>query len=75
MKKNGETELDIGGKMMEIMKAKEISQTELAGITGLTKSHLSHIKHNNRIPSVETLIKIADALCCRTDVLLGRFKK
>lgn len=75
MKNKGDAELDIGGKMIEIMRAKEISQKELSETTGLTASHLSHIQHNNRVPSVENLVKIADALYCRTDVLLGRFKK
>lgn len=62
----------IGGKMTEIMKAKEVSQKQLARVTGMTASHLSLIQNNKRSPSVENLVKIADALYCRTDVLLGR---
>ena len=65
-------ELRIGDKVTEIMKAKGISQKELSRITNITQSNLSHIQHNNRVPSVQNLVKIADALHCRTDVLLGR---
>ena len=62
----------IGDKMTEIMGAKEITQKELSEATGLTASNISHIQHNKRTPSVNSLVKIADALHCRTDVLLGR---
>jgi transcriptional regulator with XRE-family HTH domain len=65
-------ELKIGDKMVAIMEAKGITQKDLAKATGLNASHLSHIQHNNRKPSVENLVKIADALYCKTDVLLGR---
>ncbi|MCK5611322.1 helix-turn-helix transcriptional regulator [Candidatus Pacearchaeota archaeon] len=65
-------ELRIGDKMALIMEAKGISPKELAKNTGLTQSHISLIKNNKRNPSVENLVKIADALYCKTDVLLGR---
>ena len=64
--------LRIGDRMASIMEAKEISPKELSKATGLTVSHLSLIKNNKRTPSVEGLVKIADALYCKTDVLLGR---
>jgi transcriptional regulator with XRE-family HTH domain len=65
-------ELKIGDKVTEIMKAKGITQKELARATGLKASNLSHIQNNRRLPSVINLVKIADALYCKTDVLLGR---
>lgn len=64
--------LRIGDKMSEIMVAKGITQKELAKMSGLTVSHLSRIQTNKGTPSVENLVKLADALYCRTDVLLGR---
>lgn len=62
----------MGDKMTEIMRAKEISQKELSELTGIAPSHLSLIQNNKRTPSLENFIKIADALHCKADVLLGR---
>lgn len=65
-------EIKIGDKITEIMTAKGISQKELARATGIKQSNLSHMQNNKRIPSVKNLVKIADALYCKTDILLGR---
>ena len=62
----------MGDKITEVMKTKGISQKELVRATGITQSNLSKIQNNNHMPSVKSLIKIADALYCTTDVLLGR---
>lgn len=65
-------EIRIGDKVKEIMGSKGVTQKELARATGITQSNLSHIQNNRRPPSLENLVKIADALYCKTDVLLGR---
>ena len=65
-------EFKIGDNITEIMNAKEITQKELVEVTGISQSNLSNIQNNKRVPSVKNLVKIADALYCRTDVLLGR---
>ena len=71
-------DLDIGGNMKAIMDAKEITQKQLSEATGISPSHISLIQNNKRLPNVRNLIKLAKALYCTTDVLLGvnvKFKK
>ncbi len=64
--------LDIGGQVKTIMSSKEISQKQLSRATGIKQSFLAQIQSNKNTPSVENLVKLADALYCTTDILLGR---
>lgn len=67
------TELDIGSNLTAIMKALGVSQKQLARTTGLSQSRISELQHNIKPDiRVSTLVKLADALYCTTDVLLGR---
>lgn len=59
-------------RIREIRLAKKISQVELAKLLGVTKQSVSNWENDNIQPSVEMLIKIADALCVPADYLLGR---
>lgn len=47
-----------------------MSQTELAERTDLSVPYISHIETGRKKPSLETLVKIADALSVTTDRLL-----
>ena len=62
-------------QIREIRKAKKLSQVELAERLGVTKQSVSNWENDNIQPSVEMLVKIADALCVSTDFLLGRDTK
>ncbi|MDE5741346.1 MAG: helix-turn-helix domain-containing protein [Oscillospiraceae bacterium] len=50
----------------------DIEQQELAQRVGIKNAMLCLIEHNKRKPSLDTLKKLADALHCSVDELLGR---
>jgi transcriptional regulator with XRE-family HTH domain len=58
--------------LRRITKEKKISQVELADLIGISKSTLGHYFTGNTSPSLEILVKIADALNVSCDELLGR---
>lgn len=49
-----------------------LSQTDLAKLTGLQPSAVSHFETGNRAPSFDNLKRLADALGVSIDYLLGR---
>ena len=49
-----------------------LRQKELETLAGLPKSTLSQIERGHRVPGLETVCKLADALQVSTDLLLGR---
>lgn len=51
---------------------REISQAELASLTGLQPSAISHFETGGRKPSFENLKRLAEKLEVSTDYLLGR---
>ena len=58
--------------LRKFTKEKKISQVELADLIGISKSTLGHYFTGNTSPSLEILVKIADALGVSCDELLGR---
>lgn len=52
-----------------------ISQSELAGVTGLAKSAISHYECGRRQPSLDNMIKLACALDTSIDYLVGHFTR
>lgn len=53
------------------MKELHISSRQLANSIGMTESTVSRYLSGNRSPKIEELVKIAEALECSTDYLLG----
>ena len=62
-------------RIREIRIAKKLSQVDLAKLLGVTKQSVSNWENDNIQPSVEMLLKIADALNVTTDYLLGRTER
>ena len=58
-------------RMKELISQKGLSQKQLAKISGLTESTISHYVRGERVPRGVNLIKIAKALDTTTDYLLG----
>ena len=58
-------------KIKELLGVKGISQKQLAEITGITESSVSHYIKGDRVPRGANLIKIANALGTTTDDLLN----
>lgn len=59
-------------RIKEIRMAKKLSQVELSEILGVTKQSVSNWENDNIQPSVEMLVKIAEAFNVSVDYLLGR---
>lgn len=49
-----------------------LTQNELGARAGIGAASVSHFETGQRAPSLESLIKLADALDTSTDALLGR---
>lgn len=62
----------IGKRLAGIRKQKKLTQEKLAEKTGLANNYISNIENNRSIPSIETLVKLCDALdITPNEVLLG----
>ena len=62
----------IGKRLAELRKSKKITQEKLAEMTSLANNYISNIENNRSIPSLETLVKLCDALeVTPNDILLG----
>lgn len=62
----------IGKRIAELRKSRGMTQASLAEKAEITNNFLSHIERSYSIPSLETLVRICDALGVTPDaVLLG----
>lgn len=62
----------IAERMAELISDRKMTQKDLASLSGVTESAISHYLKGDRIPRGTTLIKIANALDTTTDYLLGQ---
>jgi transcriptional regulator with XRE-family HTH domain len=51
---------------------RSLTQAELGQRAGIAAASISHFETGQRAPSLESLVKVADALDASVDVLLGR---
>ena len=65
----------IAERMAEIISDRKMTQKDLASLSGVTESAISHYLKGDRIPRGATLIKIAKALNTTTDYLLSQDEK
>src|SRR4051812_34374798 len=49
-----------------------LTQGELGARAGMAAASVSHFETGQRLPSIDSLVKLADALDVSTDALLGR---
>ena len=56
--------MTVGEKIKSIRKIKKISQQELGNMLGVSQAMIAQYENGKRIPKIETLIKIAEALDC-----------
>lgn len=63
--------VEIGRRIRRLRKRRRWTQAELAERTDISTSFLGHIERGSRKLSVETLNRIALALNCSADALLG----
>ena len=60
---------NIGARIRAIRTRQKITQEQLAEAAGVGTSHISHIESGNGTPSLETIIRIINALDCSADEL------
>ncbi len=61
--------------LTEIRNQKGMTQTELAEACGIGQQMISHMEKEIRKPSYATLVKLAEALDCSVDDLIGDDKE
>lgn len=61
---------DIGIRIREVRKERDMTQEQLAEAVGVGTTHISHIENGHTIPSVQVLIDIINVLGCSADKLL-----
>jgi transcriptional regulator with XRE-family HTH domain len=65
----------IGQRIAKRRKVLNLTQDDVAETTGLSNNFISNIENNHSIPSIETLMKICEALNATPDYfLLGVYK-
>jgi transcriptional regulator with XRE-family HTH domain len=60
----------IAERVVEQRRARELSQKELAELTGTTQSAIARLESGGRPPRIDTLLRIAEALDCELIVEL-----
>ena len=60
----------MGKRIRHARKNKKLSQEQLAEICSLSAAHIGHIERGTRIPSLDTLFKISQALDVSLDYII-----
>lgn len=61
---------ELGERVAKRRKALNLTQDNVAEATGLSNNHISNIENNRSIPSIETMLKICEALDITPDYFL-----
>jgi len=61
----------IGRRIQQLRKLKKMSQAELAEYTGMSVSYISHIETGIKHASLESVVRIANALGITVDQVLN----
>jgi len=67
--------MNIGNRIAELRKQKELSQTDFAKNVGVSREMIGRYERNEVMPSIEIAKKIADALDVSLDYLAGEGKQ
>lgn len=62
---------DLGKTIKKLRKLHNISQERLADKANLTQQHISRIEQGANTPSIETLVKLSEALCVSIDAMVN----
>ncbi len=62
---------DFGARLKRILEQRNLSQKELAEMSGTTGATISRYVNEDRIPNADFLLRIAEALNVSVDYLLG----
>ena len=64
--------MNIGARILPLMKKKGMTQRELANQIGVTEVSISRYISGQRMPKANIVVYMADALNTTTDYILGR---
>lgn len=64
--------LEFGKRLHHLRELRNLTQAELGSRAAMSAAAISHFETGQRAPSLESLVKLADALQVSTDALLGR---
>ena len=62
--------MKIGNKLLNLRKAKALSQQELSKITGISQTYISKLEDNQREPTIGKALVLANALGVTVSELL-----
>lgn len=62
----------LGTKLKDARKELKLSQEKFSEIVGINRSMLARYETDAQVPNIDILVRIADALNCSIDWLLGR---
>jgi transcriptional regulator with XRE-family HTH domain len=65
-------ENQLPGKLQALREMRRLTQSELGKKAGMAAASISHFETGQRAPSLDSLVKLADALDVSVDALLGR---
>ena len=57
--------------LRQLRKEKHLTQTQLASLTGVKKSQISALENQQRLPSIQLLVKLASVFNVSIEYLLG----
>lgn len=72
VKRRRRVNMEMSKRIVEILEALNMTQKELAKLSGITESAISHYVKGDRVPRGVNLKKIALALGTTSDYLLGK---
>lgn len=66
------TKDSFASRLQQLRELRNLTQAELGRRAGIAAASVSHFETGQRAPSLESLVKLANALEVSTDALLGR---
>jgi transcriptional regulator with XRE-family HTH domain len=67
--------MNFAERLNSLMVLNNLSQNQLAKKSGITRSAICRYCNGNRVPSIDNLLKLSDALNVSADCLLGKESK
>ena len=65
----------VGERIREVRVARGLTQGDLAELCGTSIAAISHIERGTKVPTITTLVRLADALECRVTKLVDVLDK
>lgn len=63
----------LGERVRELRKKRGLTQIEFAVLCGIPQSRISTIESGSRVPNLETVLRLAQALGCKVTLLMSVF--